>query len=243
MSELSSEDFIKLAQASGLLETPEELDDELAEHLEYNESLGLMLRHPLLYCVPYSEHWNGMLNRSLQQKKEQLARALRQKNWNQFVFLYEKPYRINAFADICWRMGDTRYWPLLASIWTNSENLHQNEGLWIDCLTAQRRYRSHMMDAAERATLRLYPPRDIPIYRGFSVDGREEGLSWTVNRVTAKFFAGRFAQDGDTPRIASGTVSRRHVIAYLSGRSEDEFIVLPHNVRDMEITEVPRRHD
>jgi hypothetical protein len=227
-----------LSQLQELMETQEELDPELEAYREVSEQGWDMIRHPLVYSVLHVPQMNALVNAQLKAKKKAMARAVHKRDWHSYVFLHEKPYRIDAFAAVCGRIGDSRYWELLGDIWTNTENMWQNQQSWTECLTAARRYRSHMMTAEERGTLNLYPARGIPVYRGFSVPGGEVGLSWTVNKTVAKFFACRLAELHHSPRIAAGFVDRRNVIAYFNGRDESEVVVLPNNVRDISITEV-----
>lgn len=216
-----------------------ELDPELAAYLEEESLLGFpTIRHPLVYSVPHFS--NALANRQLAAKKEMVARARRQRDWSQYLYLHERPYRLDAFAAICYRLGDQKYWELLGSIWTDTENMYQNEQLWRDCLTAERRYRSRLMSVDERKALAHdIDKTDNTIYRGFSVPGREAGLSWTTNSVVAKSFARRAGLGKGEPRyLATGKVARKDIIAFFDGRSEYEVVVLPENVRDIAIEKI-----
>lgn len=219
-----------------------DLDPELAAYMEACGPLGVpSIRHPLVYSVIHHERFNGLVNDSLRYKKEALRAARKQRQWHSYVYIHERPWRLDAFVNICYLMGDHAYWELLGDIYTDSENLWQNADLWRDCLTAQRRYRSHLMDAGERETLKNLDLHDTTIYRGFARDGREQGFSWTTDRSRALFFAQRLAMSGDTPRVATGKVNRRDVIACFNGRNEHEVVVLPENVWSIEIVEVGGR--
>jgi hypothetical protein len=228
------------AQLQELMQTPEELDPELAAYLADTEHGWAALRHPLVYQVPYHPSMNAVSNIQLKAKREQLTKALRRKDWNQYLFLHERAYRIDAFENICWQLGSKTYWELLGDIWTDTENLWQNLEKWRDCLTADRRWRNHLMNAEERGTLQLYPPR-FTVYRGFTAPGSVLGLSWTTNQIVAKFFARRLAPRDNLLFVAQGTVRRRDVIAYFNGRDESEIVVLPEHVRDLTFIEVPPR--
>jgi hypothetical protein len=228
-----------LAQLQHLLETPEELDPELAAYLTETEHGFWALRHPLVYHVPYHQTMNALANAALKGKREEVAEARQSKDWRRYLFLHERPYRIDAFTHICWQMGSKTYWELLGSIWTDTENLWQNQNEWRQCLTAERSCRNHLMKPEERATLKLYPSQ-FPVYRGYSAPGTLLGLSWTTNPVIAKFFARRLAEPDSLRFVARGTVRRRDVLAYFNGRDEGEMVVLPENVFDIEIEEVPR---
>jgi len=61
--------------------------------------------------------------------------------------------------------------------------------------------------------------------------GTADGFSWTLDEEKARWFAARSSME--TPLLARGTVSRRDVFAYLSGRGEQEIVCLPENVHNI----------
>jgi len=231
-----------------LITEPEEimtgLHPDLLPWYEEEGPLGApAIRHPLVYSVFHHESFNDQINKSYLAKKKAVAEARRRRQWSSYIFLHERPYRIAAFESlVAWsRVGDQAYWRLLGEIWTDSENIWQNQELWQDCLTAERPYRSHLMNAEERKALRC----DIDktggrIYRGYSSNGNPAGLSWTTNSIVAKYFARRLTEPGETLYLATGVVDRKDVIAFFDGRSESEIVVLPENVREIEITEIEK---
>ena len=104
-------------------EMSEELIPQLQPYLE-DGVLGKQIRHPLVYQVPL---WsNGSANRMYLQKKAEVKLALKEKEWNRFVFLHERPYRLQAFLEIQDQLTDTQYWRLLADSWIDTENAWQN---------------------------------------------------------------------------------------------------------------------
>jgi hypothetical protein len=217
-----------------LLKRPEELNPELAVYLEQNTELGFpAIRHPLVYSVVHAPQMNALVNEQLRRKRLAVQEAKRTTNWHSYVYLHERPYRLDAFRHICWLLKDKEYWSLLGSIWTDAEKIGYEQDEWRECLTADRYGRWWMMRKAERDELRLAYPRTIHVYRGFHRDDRRMGLSWTSNPIVAKWFARRLAGPDETPRVVSGVVDKRDVIAFFDGRSEYEMVLLPENVRDL----------
>lgn len=51
------------------------------------------LRHPLVYSIPYMEVENALLNRRLKDKREHVAKAIRERKWGTVIMLHERPYR------------------------------------------------------------------------------------------------------------------------------------------------------
>jgi hypothetical protein len=226
-----------------LLETREDLDPELAAYLDTDGHFGWqMLRHPLVYSVPYMPQMNALHNEQLRRKTEELDRAIAARNYTRFVYLHERPYRIDAFRRLVFfhDVNDHEYWTLLGDIWTDTENLWQNVDVWRRCLTSPRPHRHDMMSADERACYVNVLPDEITVYRGYDERGTARGLSWTTNKIVAKFFARRLSEPGATLYLAQGTVDKADVLAYFDGRSEYEVVVLPENVRDIQVTEIHR---
>lgn len=245
MTELSSKNereaadekqFDDLSQL--LSQPPEPLIPELQMYFEDTGPLGPCLRHPLVYSIIHHPQMNARANKCYYAKKKAISKAVDEQAWHTAIYLHERPYRLEAFMDVSSAMADDDYWEVLGSIWTDSENIWQNEDGWRDCLTSERPGRELMMHAEERAAL-LHDYDDvIHIYRGFQCRGRESGLSWTSNRITAKWFARRLAQPDDTQYLAEGFVNKEHVIAFFDGRSEQEMVVLPENIIDMKVIEI-----
>lgn len=68
----------------------------------------------------------------------------------------------------------------------------------------------------------------LTIYRGQLTEYPPKGLSWSLSKEVAKKFAMgaavRSFQDGF---LATSTIDRKHIIAYISGRNEEELIIDP----------------
>ena len=76
----------------------EPLDPELVRYLRQHPVLGEVLAHPLVYSVPYHAMLSKWVNAMLAQKKEAATEAIATQDWARLVFLYERPWRITAFA-------------------------------------------------------------------------------------------------------------------------------------------------
>jgi hypothetical protein len=112
----------------------EPLDPELQPWVE-DGPIGPMLKHPLVYQIGII---NGWANRSLRYKQEALTRATEERDWHTVVFLHERPWRADALYKLVQVYGDAlpdqTYWELVGSVWTDSENIWQNEMIWEDLL-------------------------------------------------------------------------------------------------------------
>lgn len=211
----------------------EELCPELRGYLETQDSTRAtgtsfqMLRHPLVFAVPYHDAGfiNHQLNRQLEFKLEMLKKAEVKRDWNQFVFLHERPYRLQAFVHLCDRLYDREYAKLLSDIWVDSEAPNVNHDTWVELFSDKAMRSRSLMEPHEVAALAKMP-KVITVYRGYR--RRRDGLSFTLSREKAEWFANRFGRAG---QVVTGTVAKRHVLAYLTGRNEDEVLVLPGRVK------------
>lgn len=201
--------------------TPEELSPELRRYLTPAGEIPFpTLRHPLVFSVPYYEPLNKHLNLQLKSKQEALETAKPHK----YVFLHERPYRVDAFEDIEDSLSNKEYWELLGSIWTDSENIWQNQERWVELLASRRKNQRYFMDADERKALKALPDL-LTVYRGAAKGVNEDGLSWTLDEAKAKWFSGRLRRKGEVPKVLKRTIHKSEVFAYLLGRDESEIIL------------------
>lgn len=197
--------------------TAEPLHSDLLPYLE-DGVLGKQLRHPLVYQVPL---WaNGHANAYYEQKSKAVEKAIEDKNFKQFVWLFERPYRVEAFIKIADKLSDTDYWRLLSDVWIDTENQYAYLKEWKKLLASKRSSRHYMMTEEEDNTLRALPEL-VNIYRGCQKGINQDGLSWSLDKSKAKFFANRFGKKGI---ILERKVSKNDIVAVLTGRGESEVI-------------------
>ncbi|RYE99523.1 MAG: hypothetical protein EOO77_35395 [Oxalobacteraceae bacterium] len=195
--------------------------------------MGPMVHHPLVIStLTFGIDRAHTINGLYEQKRATLARAREVGSFHRIVFLHERPYRLNALMDLI--ANDPRFtahedfWEIISQVWTDSENIWENDEGWRDILTRDIPNRHRMMTREEQGRLDFLGDT-IRVFRGYSGEGTPDGLSWTTNREKAEWFADRFG-DGE-PIVVEGEVDRRDVIAYLMGRNECEVIALPEHVR------------
>ena len=201
-----------------IAEHSEALHPALVPYLETSDAGWAMLRHPLVYQVPFFS--NGSANAYYEQKRKASEEALEKKNYKQFVWLFERPYRVEAFIKVADKLSDTDYWRLLSDIWIDTENQYAYLKEWKKLLGSKRSSRHYIMTEEDDNILRALPEL-VTIYRGCQKGLNEDGLSWTLDKAKAKFFANRFGKKGI---ILERTVSKNDIVAVLTGRGESEVI-------------------
>lgn len=202
-----------------LAEANEPLHPDLVPYLELDGALGAQVRHPLVYQVPL---WsNGSANAYYLQKKKDLDTALAEKNFSRVVFLHERPYRLQAFIQIAHHLSDAKYWSLLAGIWTDTENAWQNLDEWRKLFNSNRPHRERLMDRDEVLALSSLPDT-VKVYRGCQKGINEDGISWTLKRDKAEWFATRLDKDGV---VLEKEIQKKDIIAVFTNRNEFEVII------------------
>jgi hypothetical protein len=210
-----------------LIMSEEPLHPDLVPYYQETEDIGSVLRHPLVYEIMGVRP--GLANKKYEYKKKAIAKAIAEKDWYTYVFLHERPWRADALLTVRDRFGKDiehqRWWSLVGAVWVDSENIWQNLDEWDDILNTERPHRIFMMNDEELAKYHELPEM-LTVYRGSIAGLNENGLSWTLNKKAAKFFARRFVKAHERDGVIdTGEVGKVAVVAYFDGRGEDEIVV------------------
>ncbi|AYR03157.1 hypothetical protein SEA_OCTOBIEN14_9 [Gordonia phage Octobien14] len=226
----------QIEEVLALLHGPmEPLDHELALHMQ-DGPLGPAIKHPLVCDLFAPPGFYSILNERLRFKKESVAKAIEDKRWEAAVWLHEKPFRADALAKIAREsiLTDRQYWELVGAVWTNTENAWECASVWRHLWGSSRPMRGNAMSEEDHHALRVEMGDELTIYRGHdaSYADSEFGLSWTLSYDKAVWFAGRFG--AAAPSVVKGTVNTDDVLAFFTNRGEQEIVVFPESVKDMQ---------
>jgi hypothetical protein len=210
--------------------SPEEMMDLMTreEHLHadllpYYDPEKRLLNAPLVQMLFHDEARSGFANAQYAQKERSLGKALVDENWNQYVWLHERPYRLWAFGQIKGLMSDRDYWEILGAVWIDSENIWQNKQEWLLALSSPRKEKKYLMNPTDRKALRELPD-ELRVYRGIDKDkGDPDGFSWTLSRAKAEWFADRYWKNGI---VLEQVVKKKDVTAHFLGRGEQEVVLI-----------------
>lgn len=171
---------------------------------------------------------NHILNQQLRQKKEAITKAVDEHNFPKYIWLHEKPYRLQALWSIERLLTPDEYWPLFAEVWCNVENHWQNKDIIPRMVKAKpRRYELIMTD--EERDILAQCDDTLTVYRGYQLCNAK-GWSWTFSPSKAEWFAKRFSLSNKWA-VAQGQVLRGDVVAFFNRCGENEIVVNPKNVR------------
>ena len=203
----------------------EELHRDLVDHIDQAGPLGSFLKHPIIFFAHYDEVFNAHINKLYLQKKKDTTKALKEKNWKLWIWLHERPYRLDAFITVCKDMNSKDYWPLLKDTWVDAEFPGVNKEIWVQLFTRKYSDRRKIMTGKERRVFNNLPKNDINIYRGYYGDEHQDGISWTLSYDKASWFAKRFAGESNKPLVAEAVCDKEDILAYFDNRKEEEIII------------------
>jgi hypothetical protein len=213
---------------------PEELDPIL-EYFRYRNHLGwTVIKHPLVVSIGHADPMNKMMNTQLHEKRKAVRQARNEGNWDLYVWLHQRAWRVHAFQRIARHMTDAAYWELLGDIWVDSENIRENPKKWDRLLRSERGDRHAIMDRDEQRQFSELPD-EVTIYQGHTVE-RHDGWSWTLQKSVAEWFATRFADlESSSPVLSTGKIGRENILAYFSRRNEEEVLVDRDLVKNLKV--------
>lgn len=203
------------------------LHSDLRRYLERDSIFGYILRHPLVFSVPYLSPLDEMLNQQYEYKKQALSESLQDKNYHKYIFLHERPYRFDALREVIQHLDPVQYWNLFKNIWTDYEFISSQVDVssFLDIYPNPRQ----MMDDSEKEVFDLLPDK-VKIYRGYST--KMKGFSWTLCFHQAKWFSLRFkGKTSGGYKVVSAIVDKNDIISYINPRGEKEIIVDPSKVK------------
>jgi len=201
----------------------------LHQHLQeriYDGALGKMISHPLIQEIMYRPELNELYNKQYEMKTQKCQEAYKAKDWGQYIWWYERPYRLVAFKLIEHLLSDAEYWIFLGRVWIDAEIIWKYIAQWKKLFNSKRPQQHCFMSAGDQDHL-IALPQSLTIYRGYVQGVNERGLSYTLSFDRAEWFSKRFIRDGQTPQVVTRHVLKDHVFAYLGGRDEQEIVIRP----------------
>jgi hypothetical protein len=186
---------------------------------------GSMFRHRFYVQVMYNKSFNRQIVKCIRYKEGLAKEYLLQKKFDEYVFLHERPYRLHALLEVFDKLKPATASCLVRSVWVDSEFPSVNIEIWntlfrkIDVTKA--------MSRPEKTLVRNLSD-NVSVFRGVSsktkrfVPERAVGLSWTLDKEKAKWFACRFGGD---PHLLSATIPKESVRMVILSRGESEVIV------------------
>ena len=141
-------------------------------------------------------------------------------------FVLRKGYWLPFLQAIKQYMDNAEFSGFFGEIWTQVESPNMNARVSLDTLVEwfKEADKSHLMSKDE---LKAYHelPDELRIYRGIGEKSNPKGLSWTLNKEKAEWFANRYNMLGTKGYVVTAVAQKKDGLAYFTGREEDEVII------------------
>jgi hypothetical protein len=105
---------------------------ELARYVVPSKLGGLMVHHPLVIELFADPKRAALINERFKNKTREVAAALTAGDFSRYIWLHERPYRLDGFLAIKDHasLSDARYWQLVGQIWMDTESWWQQRAKW-----------------------------------------------------------------------------------------------------------------
>ncbi|WP_281740653.1 hypothetical protein [Holdemanella biformis] len=172
--------------------------------------------------------------REMTAEKIQNAITLRE-----LYIMVRKSYRLTFLKYAKKYMSSKDFSTYLADAWVSSENPSQDANCSLGMLISwfEQADKKILMET-EDYQVYVSLPDELRIYRGVTLGREPNGLSWTSNLETAKWFAHRYDRGNNQGYVEAAIVKKEEVLAYFNTRGEDELVV---NVRNLEIEVITKK--
>jgi hypothetical protein len=177
------------------------------------------------------------INKVYEYKKQAIENIRLPNEWQSYLPHLPINDRIKEFLTHEYMREDLEYFRMVGQIWTEFETLGQTSSLLEMMIGLQpisfRKTLSpnviHLMTSSEQEKLIQLPDR-LTVYRGHH-DRLLHGISWTIERNIAMQYA--VGWHGNRS-ISTGTVMKKHVLAFIDRWDESEIIVPTHLISNIE---------
>jgi len=152
-----------------------------------------------------------------------------------FLILDNHDVALDQFVEVQANLCDWEYWSLLGHIWVFSRKVpgvfnHRYSQSYRRLFASTRRGKEQLMTPQERSALSKFRI-PLTVFRGCETDLNENGLSWSLDKAVADWFAHNYYPLG--PRsVLRGICNPTDVIAYFDYDNEREVIVCGEKVVD-----------
>jgi hypothetical protein len=162
-------------------------------------------------------------------KKDVMA-AVARGDWTSVMQCYWNPCEnVEAFNRHAHEMDDISYWSILGELYRFQRFTGTHREHFRAWFRSPRPCREHLMEEDDQSTFARLPDL-LTLYRGFA-HGDGQGISWTLDRRVADWFAYSGKLRAGNPQVLSGEASRADAWAFFSGR-EVEILIEPDKVRN-----------
>ncbi len=183
-----------------------------------------LVHHPLVIASLTTDA--SYINQIYRDKLDGVEKAATDGDWGRYVFLHERPYRLDALLRATkkgLKKKPSEFWALVGNVWQDSENIRQNLSKWKRLWGMPIEDRWVCMSEKDMCAFDSLPDQ-IEVWRGTAYKRSVDGISWTLDQEKAAWFARRFCSKSRVPLVAKGMVKKGDVLACFGDRNEQEIV-------------------
>lgn len=205
---------------------------------------GLWVFHHPVFITIFPVFTSLPIEEVISAKEELRLKELQAGRFSHYLFLTEKPYRLDALLELA-QAGEfdsdpAAYWALVGRFWVDSD-IDESHTVWSDLLQMDLPGRLQMTSETDRDVLSALPEQ-VQIWRGFAASSGDiapehalGGHSWSLSEDVARRFARSFAGPSGRPALARATLPKDRILALLLGRGEEEVVCFPADVQNVAV--------
>lgn len=202
--------------------------------LEQVEECPFFIQHPIFDTIlqiidgkPFNLLEDTKTFKELQQKM--VDTIFQQKNALDVLLMIRASYRLTFFKYCKDDLSEEDYSNMLIEAWLTEENPMSDVNVSMKELLSyfKKANKEIMMCSKDLATYSTFPDK-LTIYRG--VKEPKLGMSWTLSKSKAEWFATRFS---DTGYLFKATANKSDILCYTDNRGEKEIIINPKLLTDI----------
>lgn len=226
-----------------IYKTPDDLPAGLQAFCQPVADTGMHVFHHR-YCVSlFPLAFPVSIEDLLDLRRNKAFEVLDQHDEHHYLTMIERPYRLDALLELAmdgaFEAKPQAYWECLRFCWVDSE-IDEEDPVWSQVIDVDIPGRESFMSAKDRTTLNELPDF-VRVWRGIQGDDSGEarrachnGHSWTTDTAVAEKFAFRLAR-GTGSWLASTSIPKDRIFAYLGHRGESEIIIRPVDLVGLDI--------
>lgn len=197
----------------------------------------LIIHHPFFSTgiVPASSEYGTFRVLNIMDDPDALAEAKRlmmtqleeATTLAQFFIKVHRPYRLVFLKFIMKHLSKRDFSKMFGWVWVDAENPSMDVNVSIHQLVwwFHKAEPEHLMDKDDLVVYKELKQRpEILIYRGVGIGRNPIGLSWTMNKEKAEWFAHRFDRDGRQGYVQAAYIRGEDILAYFNTSGEEEIV-------------------
>ncbi len=191
---------------------------------------GIYTKFLHVICTP--PELNAMYNQQYKFREKEAKEAYAAGNYDKYINMHEKPYRVEALFEVAGLMSDEALYPLFEQTWSGVENIWQNKHELEMMLRSKISKAPEPLRFDKNVELDFDQNGEVEIYRGYCLDeGDARGFSYSANLGRARWFSQRLSKSSAVRVLR---VKKEDIVFTTDRRNEAEVVTLKTLTEEIE---------